>query len=148
MEQLRSKPTITLYIWLDFKNGEYRNIGYIKFSLNGLATKRPKLIQKSFYDFQQKKMVILNCEHFELREKVISAISAGSSSNMTFSVYFMPNLNKKYVKLSQLEDFEGDKLDPIIYKAIKNGKKSELFSNYLSVRISYSRGVFDPLPNL
>ena len=106
MDELKSKPEITLYIWLDLGNGSYENIGYVKFSLKELLqSKEIENVEKQFFDFTKKKRISYNCKVAQLQKKVISAIVPSSNTRLYFSFWFMPMVPGSESKLGELANF-------------------------------------------
>lgn len=128
---LKSRSEITFYVWLDLQNGSYENIGYANCSLSELNGALGE--EKSFYDFENKQEVKYKCRVVEVRKRVVSSMVDSANTHITFSFYLMPDYAPEKIDFSELTKVEGDKMDPIVFKAIKDGTASEPYKTHKHV---------------
>lgn len=130
-EELKSKPIVTLYLWLDLKNGSNENVGFLRFCIGDLFDSEIQSMEKTFTDLKKRKKVSRICRVAHLKRKVVSSLISSGNTQLNFSFWLMPDsLNEE---LRQLKEHQGDKIDPFVYKAIKDGTKSELYIQYIQV---------------
>ena len=79
-------------------------------------------------------MVTHICKVAHLSKQVVCALVPSSNTRLHFSFWFMPTIAGSERKIGELSDFQGDKIDPFVYKAIKKGRDSELYVQYLNVK--------------
>lgn len=128
---LKSKAEITCYVWLDLQNGTCENIGYCSCSLSELNGQLGE--EKSFYDFENKKLVKKICRVATIKKRVVSSMIENSNTSLNFSFYMMPDYAPDKLDVSDLTKVEGDKIDPLVYKAIREGHKSEPYKTHMAV---------------
>lgn len=127
---LKSKAEITAYVWLDPKNGGFENIGYCKCTLAEIAA--GFMDEKGFYDFENKAQVKKNCRVATVKKQVISSIVESSNTFLNLSFYLFPDYPQDKLDVAELTKVEGDKVDPLVYKAIKDGVSSEPWKTHTS----------------
>ena len=128
---LKSKAEITCYVWLDLQNGSFENLGYCSCSLSELQGQLGE--EKSFYDFENKKLVKYTCRVATLKKRVVSSMLENSNTTLNLSFYLMPDYSPDKLDVSDLTKVEGDKIDPLVFKAIRDGPKSEPWKTHIGV---------------
>jgi hypothetical protein len=128
---LKSTPEIVLYVWLDLGNGQCENIGYSKCTLSELQDQM--LEEKGFYDFENKVQVKRLCRVVNARRRVVSSTLDNSNTHLNVSFWLIPDYPTEKIDVSELVKVEGDKMDPLVFKAIREGHESQPFKVHQQV---------------
>jgi hypothetical protein len=131
---LKSRPEIVVYVWLDLQNGSYENIGYMKCNLAEIQGQLPE--EKGFYDFENKKQVKFMCRTASVRKRVVSSLIDSANTFILLNFYLMPDYDVKKLDVGDLTKVEGDKIDPMVYKSIKELESSEPYVSHKEVIFS------------